>query len=310
MDEKTRPLEKIIVICGPTGVGKTSVAIEAAERFGGRIIGADSVQIYRHMDIGTAKPTPAERRRIPHYMIDIVDPDQPFDAADYADTAYGYAGQLIREGVIPFVVGGTGLYIKALVHGIFQQPASNPSIRRELRESADRFGVPPLFERLQAVDPEAAKKIHPNDAYRIIRALEVYRVTGRGISEIHRNHGFADRRFTALKIGLQLERKLLYDRIDRRVDSMIGEGLAREVQGLLEKGFGEELKSMQSLGYRHMTDYIRNRASFEEAVVSLKRDTRRYAKRQLTWFRADPEIEWFDPGQVGEMIARIDRFLK
>ncbi|RJQ64996.1 MAG: tRNA (adenosine(37)-N6)-dimethylallyltransferase MiaA [Desulfobacteraceae bacterium] len=309
MDEKTRPLEKIVVICGPTGIGKTAVAVEAAERFGGRIIGADSVQIYRHMDIGTAKPNADERSRIPHYMIDIVEPDQPFDAAEYAETASAIAGKLIEERVAPFVVGGTGLYIKTLIHGIFRQPASNPSVRRELRQAAERFGTRHLFEELLEADPQAASKIHPNDAYRIIRALEVYRVTGKGISELHRNHGFADRLFMPLKIGLHTERKRLYERIDRRVDSMIEEGLIGEVRALLEQGYGEELKSMQSLGYRHMTDYLRNRTPLEEAVIALKRDTRRYAKRQMTWFRADPEVCWFEPEQIVEIIERIGRFL-
>jgi tRNA dimethylallyltransferase len=267
------------------------------------------MQIYRHMDIGTAKPSKAERDQIPHHLIDIIDPDMPFDAAQYAVTAGQMVVDLEKIGRLPFIVGGTGLYIKALVHGLFKEKTSDPSIRTELKETASRNGLGVLYEQLCKTDPEAAKKIHSNDAYRIIRALEVYRVTGNALTDYHDRHGFSDNRYSVLKIGLDMDRAALYDRINGRVETMISDGLLKEVHRLLDMGYPETLKSMQSIGYRHMVDFIRERLSWEEAVRTMKRDTRRYAKRQFTWFRADPEIVWFEPGQKDEMVQKIDNFL-
>jgi len=301
---------KIIVICGPTGVGKTGAAIDIAGRFKGEIVNADSMQIYRYMDIGTAKPTPDERARIPHHLVDIVEPDQPFDSALFAKMA----GELIIEGIesdrFPFVVGGTGLYIKALIYGLFAAEAIDSGIRRELRDLAKRRGTGYLYEQLRREDPSAAEKIHSNDEYRIVRALEVYRATGKSITTHHHGHQFANPRFDAVKIGLHMDRALLYERIDRRVDKMVAAGLAEEVGALLDRGYAETLKPMQSIGYRQMVDFIKGRASFEEAVRKIKRDTRRYAKRQFTWFRADPETVWFEPQQVDMMIRHIEGFRK
>jgi len=301
---------KIVVIGGPTGIGKTGVAIDIAGSFRGEIISADSMQIYRLMDIGTAKPSPEERARVPHHLIDVIDPDQRFDAAAYAMTARQIISLLKGKNRLPFIVGGTGLYIKALVQGLFQGKTSDPSVRRTLKETAARCGIRSLYDQLRSVDPEAAKKIHPNDGYRIIRALEVYRITGNAITEFHDRHGFSDRRFDVLKLGLDMDRARLYDRIDRRVEAMVSTGLVAEVRGLLNMGYSENLKSMQSIGYRHMVDFIRGRLSWEETLRTMKRDTRRYAKRQLTWFRADPEFVWFEPGQKDDMVGAIEEFLK
>ena len=301
---------KIVVICGPTAIGKTGTAITLARSAGGEIVGADSMQIYRHMEIGTAKPTPAEQAAVPHHLIDVVDPDQPFDAARYVDIAGRAIDRLCRKGVIPFVVGGTGLYIRALIHGIFPAHPTDPELRARLKAEAAAIGSDRLHQRLAACDPAAADRIHPNDAFRIIRALEVFETTGAPLSEQQRRHGFADVPYVALKIGLQLDREILYDRINRRVDAMFEEGLLAEVRKLLAMGYDPGLKSMQSLGYRHMTAYLENRIDWEEARRTLQRDTRRYAKRQMTWFRADPDIHWFAPDAIDAMQRLIDQFLR
>jgi tRNA dimethylallyltransferase len=297
------------VICGPTGVGKTRFAIDLAKGFSGEIVGADSMQVYRHLDIGTAKPTAAERAMVPHHLVDCIDPDRPFDAANYEQRAYSILLALLEKGRVPFVVGGTGLYIKALIYGLSDAHPSNPAIRQRLRRIADREGAPFLHQRLVSEDPKAAVRIHPNDAFRIIRALEVLEITGRPISAHQDHHGFRHARFDALIIGLTLPRDQLYARINRRVDEMIAAGLQMEVQDLLVRGYDPRLKAMQSLGYRHMVAYLQKKISWENAILTLKRDHRRYAKRQLTWFEADPSIHWLDPQKTTSAVQLIDRFL-
>lgn len=301
---------RIVVVCGPTGIGKTSTAIAVAEAVGGAIVGADSMQIYRHMDIGTAKPTAVERSRVPHHLIDIVDPDEPFDAARYAEAARKVIETLIGQQVVPIVAGGTGLYIKALVHGIFPAPSSDPDIRRRLKEEQGASGTQTLYRRLMNCDPRAAARIHPNDAFRIIRALEVLQTTGRSITAHHDNHGFSQPLYDVIKIGLQTDRSTLYERIDRRVDRMLDIGLEDEVRGLLRMGYDPELKSMRSIGYRHMADTIQGRLPLDEALRTMKRDTRRYAKRQMTWFKADAEVRWAPFDQVDDTRRRVAEFLQ
>ncbi len=302
--------QPIVVICGPTGVGKTAAAIAVAEAFGGEIVGADSMQIYRSMDIGTAKPTPEEQARVRHHMIDILNPDEPFDAARYAETAGDGIERLHEERLLPLVVGGTGLYIKALVHGIFQARPVDPEVRERLKREAEKRGSAQLYERLRLKDPEAARRLHPNDAFRIVRALEICEATGKPLSDHHGDHRFAEARFDALKIGLTLPRETLYERIDRRVDLMIAEGLLEEVKALIEMGYGPDLKPMRSIGYRHMAAWLAGDLTWEEAVRTLKRDTRRYAKRQLTWFRADPEMTWHSPSEIPALTDRTAAFLE
>lgn len=300
----------VIIIAGPTATGKTAVAIDLCRRFGGEVVGADSMQIYRHMDIGTAKPTPEEQASVPHHLIDMIPPDEPFDAARFAEVARGIIADLYGKGRLPFVVGGTGLYIKALTQGIFQMPPVDPDIRKSLKKTAEVSGCAALHERLARQDPEAAAKIHPNDTYRILRALEVVETTGRPISALHREHRFSESPYLTLKIGLRMARNALYARIDRRVDAMMAAGFVEEVRRLLSMGYGPDLKSMQSIGYRHITDFLHGRMSREDAVDTLKRDTRRYAKRQLTWFGADPDIIWMHPDQIEEMAACVKKFLE
>ena len=300
---------KVIVICGATGIGKTSVGIELAERFGGEIVSADSMQIYRYMDIGTAKPTPAELAQVPHHMIDIVDPAEDYDAVQFSRQARDRVAEIAKRVRLPLIVGGTGLYIKALLHGLFQSKPVDPQIRNRLKQEAEENGSGLLYERLKKIDPAAAGRIHPNDSYRIIRALETIESSGKTISEHHQDHGFADDPFIALKIGLQMDRQKLYARIDQRVDLMIEAGLNKEVTKLLEMGYTAELKSMQSIGYRHVVEFLDKKLPWDECVRTLKRDTRRFAKRQFTWFGADQQIQWYAPDQLNAIARLVEEFL-
>ena len=304
-----RKKPNIIVVCGPTGIGKTTIAIELALAYRGEIISADSMQIYRHMNIGTAKPTPEERAAVPHHMIDIAAPDEPFDAARFAREAREKIAALTARKALPFIAGGTGLYIKSLTQGIFRAKTTDPERRGQLKKEMERLGPAALHRRLEQLDPQAARRIHPNDRFRIIRAIEVFETTGKPISDHHSEHQFGEAPFRALKIGLEMERAALYERIDRRVDIMLDMGLLAEVRRLLEMGYPSGLKSMKSIGYRHMADFLEGRASWEEAVRTLKRDTRRYAKRQYTWFKADPEVLWAPPEAQDEMRSWVENFL-
>jgi tRNA dimethylallyltransferase len=217
---------------------------------------------------------------------------------------------LHQKGCPIFVVGGTGLYIKALTRGLFPVEGQDEAIREKLREEVETSGLEPLYQRLRKVDPEAAQRIHPNDTYRIIRALEVHQATGQTISRHQRSHGFQDMGYRTLSIGLTLDRPVLYDRIDKRVDLMLTAGLVEEVRGLLDQGYSSTLKSMRSIGYRHVADYLEGRVPWNETVGLFKRDTRHYAKRQLTWFKADPDTVWMEPDQTDEMLDKIGFFLK
>jgi tRNA dimethylallyltransferase len=302
------PKPKLIVICGPTGAGKTGFAIELARRFNGEIVGADSMQIYRYMDIGTAKPTPVEQAAAHHHMIDIVDPDQDFDAAAYALEATACVQQIIDRGRIAIVVGGTGFYIKALLYGLFEEAPSDPRIRRRFSRQAEIEGTTALHRQLKAIDPAAADRIHVNDTYRIVRALEVHAVTGEPLSVYQRRHGFREPRFDALEIGLTWPRPVLYDRINRRVDTMMAQGFLDEVRQLLGRGYTRDLKSMQSLGYRHLAAVIEDGLPVQDVLTTLKRDHRRYAKRQLTWFRARALVHWLNPTQTDAAEVRIRAF--
>lgn len=268
------------------------------------------MQIYRRMDIGTAKPTAVERAEAYHHMVDIIDPDQPFDAAAYGDMAYNVVQGLIGDETVPFVVGGTGLYIKALLYGLFEAFEGDADVRDRLKRQLTREGSAALHRQLALHDAQAAARLHPNDSYRVMRALEVVLTTGRSISDHQRRHGFENRRFTPLTIGLTMQRQTLYDRIDKRVDLMIGQGLLDEVRGLLAAGYDPALKSMQSLGYRHMVDFIQERLTWDEAVRTLKRDHRRYAKRQFTWFKAVPGVNWLTPDQLSDAASLVAGHLK
>jgi tRNA dimethylallyltransferase len=300
---------RIAVICGPTGVGKTAAAIEIASALDAEIISADSMQVYRFMDIGTAKPSSMELARIPHHMIDIVDPDEPFNAQQYADMSQNLVFKLSEQGIPVLVAGGTGFYIRALIHGLFESGSGNSEIRLNLKKEADNNGTTELYRRLCNCDPEAAAKIHPNDAFRIVRALEIYETTGQPISTCHQEHRMAPPLFDVLKIGLFRQREVLYEKINHRVDLMIAEGLADEVKALLEKGYSSGLKPFQSIGYRHIVDFFEGRTSWEDTLQTLKQDTRRYAKRQLSWFNSDSQVKWMDADRLDEITNTVKSFM-
>ena len=282
----------IILLAGPTGVGKTALSLELGEVLKTDIVNADSMQIYRYMDIGTAKPTSEERSRIRHHLLDIVDPDEPFDAARYLEVATPVIDRLHQEQKIPLVVGGTGLYMKILSRGICEGAPADPAVREQLFMEEQQHGLPILYRELSEVDPILAAKIHPNDRQRIIRALEVFRLTAKPLSHWQREHRFEEQRYRTIKVFLYREREELYRRIDDRVHEMMDRGFVEEVRKLLHMGYGPELKSMQSLGYKQLVQHLLGECSLDAAVSSIQRDTRRYAKRQATWFRGDTEFNW------------------
>lgn len=297
---------KLVIIVGPTALGKSRLAMELAERFNGEIVNADSRQVYRYMDIGTAKSSHEDRRRVPHHLIDIVDPDEDFTAARFRTEAMKVIQDIYERGRNIFVAGGTGLYIKALIGGLFKGPGADEGLRGELRRETELEGADYLYQRLKEVDPVAASCIHPHNMVRVIRALEVFYLTDRPISSFQREHGFLERPYETLKVGLIKDRRDLYRDIEARVDRMIEAGLIEEVRGL---GYPPTLKAMQGLGYREIVDYLHGKYTLEEAIRRLKRNTRRYAKRQMTWFRNDRDIHWFPPEDRQEVFSLVEGFL-
>lgn len=297
----------VVILVGPTASGKTTLAASWAERLGGEIVSADSVQVYRYMDIGTAKPPLEVRRRIPHHLIDVVDPDEGFNAARFQVEADRAIENIHACGKIPLVVGGTGLYVKALTLGLFKGPGGDQALRRRLQHEAEIHGLGVLHHRLERVDPKAAGRIHPHDFSRIVRALEVFYLTGVPISEHQDQHGFSQKRYRPLCLGLAVNRPTLYEGINTRVEGMIRRGLVQEVRGLLDRGYGLDLPSMQAIGYRHIGNYLVGRCPLEEAIASMKRETRHYARRQMTWFRKMPAVRWFDPREEHEIFEEVQK---
>jgi len=284
---------KLVTIVGPTATGKSSLALLLARQFKGEIISADSMQVYRGMDVGTAKPSVAERRMVPHHLIDILDPDQDYSAALFRQQADEIIRELHRLKTPIFLAGGTGLYLKALTRGLFRGPAADLNLRLLFHQEAEAEGTGSLHRKLKSLDPNAAARIHPQDRFRLIRALEVYFQSSKPISNFQKEHGFEEEPYEVLKIGLEYERGELYRRIELRVEKMIENGWVDEVRSLLEHGYSPNLRALQSLGYKHIVSYLVGRIDIAEAIRLIKRDTRRYAKRQITWFKADSEITWF-----------------
>lgn len=302
-------MKQIILICGPTGIGKTSFAINIAKRFNGEIIGADSMQIYKHMNIGTAKPDSDELEQARHHLVDFLDPAHEFDAGKFVTLADKAIEQITAKKKIPIIAGGTGLYIRALLYGLFRSKTICSETLAHLEKDLAEKGKHFLYDKLKKCDPIAAKKIHPNDSFRVVRALEVFLTSGEKISAHQKEHGFQEQRYKCLKIGLCMDRDQLYERINYRVDLMLEQGLLQEVKSLVNSGYSLDLKSMQSIGYKQMGLYLKKEVDWEEAVRLLKRDTRRYAKRQMTWFRKDSQINWFDPLEYEKAAPLIKEFL-
>ncbi|NLZ38723.1 MAG: tRNA (adenosine(37)-N6)-dimethylallyltransferase MiaA [Firmicutes bacterium] len=303
-------MKKLIVIAGPTAVGKSAVALALAQKIDAEIISADSVQVYKGLDIGSAKPTAAERRQIPHHLLDIKDPGENYTVADFQKDAMAAIDNITTRGKIPILVGGTGLYIRAVVWGFaFSESGVNHALRQKLRAIAKREGSQALYQRLLAVDPQAAKKIHPNDLRRIIRALEVYKQSKKPISEQVLQ---TPQRpvYQAKQFILTMERELLYKRIEKRVDKMIADGFVLEVQRLLAKGVPPNAKAMQSLGYKQIVSYLLGQLPLAEAIEQIKRETRRFAKRQLTWFRREKEATWIRMDNINPNEAAENIFLR
>lgn len=302
----------VLFMVGPTAIGKTELALAVADKFGCEIIGVDSMQIYRYMDIGTAKPSPSERGRVPHHLIDYVLPDEEYSVSRFIRDCRLVIGQIHERGRLPLLVGGTGLYFAGLERGLFSMPTIDPALRQGLQQELQSRGREVLYDELQTADPSSASRIHPNDTYRLLRALEILRATGKPWSAYlaeHQGTRSPSPLPNLLKIGLHRERDELYPRIERRVAAMVEAGLLSEVEELLKRGYAKTLPPMQSLGYRHMVNYLDGQWTWGRAVELLARDTRRYAKRQMTWFRADPNITWHHPCQTEAICSAIKVFL-
>ncbi len=305
------PVPRVVAIVGPTAVGKSAVAMTLAERLGAEIVSADSRQIYRGLDVGTAKPSPRDRARVPHHLIDVADPDERFDAARFRTLALeAVAGAMERNHPV-LVCGGTGLYVRALRHGLFAGPGAVPELRDALYERERLHGSGTLHGELATVDPATAARLHPHDTVRIVRALEVLRVTRRPISAWQRDHGFADASLDMLVLGCTRPREELHASIATRCRAMLDAGLLAEIRELWDRGYGPELPSLDSVGYREMGAYLRGQLDYEPAFDAFTRATRRLAKRQTTWWRSDRTIEWFHPDRdVDAILARTVAWLR
>ena len=306
----------VVVMVGPTAVGKSRVAIEVAKAFETEVLTADSRQVYRGMDVGTDKPLPEERQDVPHRLIDLVNPDESFNAGLYRRRALDEIERLYRDRRLPLVVGGTGLYVRTLLKGLCAAPPADPIVRAALRQEAKDEGPDRLYGRLAAVDPVTAVRLHPRDESKVLRALEVYQLSGRRMSEFQQEHGFAERPFSALIIGLNRDRAALYRRIEERIDWQLAHGLIEETKQLLARGYQRDSAAMKGLGYRQVAEHLAGEYDAVEMVRRFKRDTRHFSKRQMTWFRKEPGIQWLtleeseSARHTAELvIGQVDRFL-
>lgn len=298
MNKGNKPL---IILTGPTAVGKTALSIRLAKAVKGEIISADSMQVYKMMDIGTAKITPEEMQDVKHYLIDEFMPDEDFNVVKFKQLALTYMEEIYAKGKIPIIVGGTGFYIQAILNDIdFTETDEDTSYREHLRQVADERGAEFLYEQLREIDEEATKTIHQNNVKRVIRALEYYHQTGRKISEHNEEQKQKESPYNFAYFVLNHDRNILYDRIEKRIDIMMEQGLVGEVSSLYNKGYTKDLVSMQGLGYKEIIDYLEGECTLEEAIYVLKRDTRHFAKRQLTWFKREKEVIWLNKSEFDD----------
>ena len=293
---------KLLCVLGPTAVGKTEIAIQLAQRLNAEIISVDSRQIYRQMDIGTAKPTSEEQQLARHHLIDCVDISQPFSVADYQRLADAAIADIQNRGKRVLLVGGAGLYFRAVVDGLFEGPGADPILRERLEGEAAQHGADALHGRLRACDPVSADRIHPNNIVRVIRALEVYELTGTPMSELQQQWHPEKQRYPFIAFCLTMPRARLYRRIEQRVDAMLTNRLVAEVESLLAAGYGRDTVALQSFGYKELIAYLNGECTYMEAILQLKQNTRRFAKRQLTWFRKDTRIEWIDTDTTPDVV--------
>jgi len=300
----------LVIVLGPTAVGKSRAAVDLALRFDGEIISGDSIQVYRGFDIGTDKTGPEERRGVPHHLIDIVGPEVQYTAADFVRDALAAAGAIASRGRLPIVAGGTGLYLKALVEGLFPGPGRDPAVRAALEAEAAEKGLETLFRRLEALDPVYARTVRGRDRVRIIRALEVQAKTGRPISEHFRETRPPIEGRRVVRLGLELDRAALRRRIDERVERMFARGLVEEVRGLLERGVPEGCPAFRALGYRHVLRLLKGEIGRAEAAALTKTETRQYAKRQMTWFRKMADVAWFSPDDRAGLERHLQKRLQ
>jgi len=283
----------LLAIVGATATGKSALGMALAERLGGEIVNADALQVYRGLDIGTAKPTMAERARVPHHLLDILEPHERWSAGEFARRALEAVGEIAGRGRLPIVVGGSGLYLRALLSGISPIPPGDPAVREELRARVAAEGLPALGAELARLDPETAARLPAGDTQRILRALEVALVSGRPLSAWIRSQPFGKKRLSAVTVGLTLPRALLYDQLAGRVTRMVEQGWVAEVTGLLDRGLEPSLPAFQAIGYRQLVLHVRGEWSLERAIDDTITATRRFAKRQETWFRKEPDVTWF-----------------
>lgn len=302
--------EPLIALVGPTAVGKTELSLELAEELNAEIISVDSMQVYKYMDIGTAKPDAEEQGRVVHHLIDVAYPDEDYNAGRFVHDAEAAIEAIRSRGRLPLLVGGTGLYLKSLLEGIFELPAIDPKIREEVSARLEKLGPEALHAKLAEIDPIMAARLHPHDRQRITRAIEIFEGTGTRWSEQLRRQEKKIPPRSCCLMGLTRPRNTLYERIDRRANLMLEMGLIEEVQKLLEMGYSAHLKSMQSIGYRHVIELLDGKRDREATVAHLARDTRRYAKRQYTWFAGMQGLRWFDCDDTEAVRARVRAYLK
>ena len=300
-------LKKIVILCGPTASGKSGLALDLARGFGMEIVNADSQQVWRGLDIGTAKPLPADRALVPHHLIDVASPGESFNVSQFVARADAAIEAIVARGKKVLVVGGTGMYLRILLQGLCEAPPQDPTLRHALMAKVQDGELPLLFEELKKADPELAAKLHPQDTTRIVRGLEVYRLTGMPLTRFHRQHKKATLRYEALQIVLHEEKDVLGKRIEERVEAMMSQGWLEEVRCLL-KEYSPKCQALQAIGYKQLAMHLQGGLTLDEAVAEIKKVTKAFAKRQLTWFRKNPELLWVASSDKDGVAKAIEKF--